>query len=116
MEVPRHNCKDLVSASSNLSESPVLQIKAADYSVAMQKYVERIRESIPSAVSFDLGPLEDAIAESHNASMILDAYASSLGSTETDISIRDVNQKYLQLERQFCYKGAHLVYEFSAFY
>lgn len=99
-----------------LSESPVLQIKAADYSVAMQKYVERIRESIPSAVSFDLAPLEDAIAEFHNASMILDAYASSLGSTETDISIRDVNQKYLQLERQFCYKGAHLVYEFSAFY
>lgn len=67
-----------------LSESPVLQIKAADYGVAIQKYVERIKESIPSSASFDLGPLENAIAEFHNASIILDAYASSLRSTETD--------------------------------
>ena len=99
-----------------LSESPVLQIKAADYGVAMQKYVERIKESIPSSASFDLRPLENAIAEFHNASIILDAYASSLRSTETDETIQQVNQKYLNLERQFCYKGAHLIYEFSAFY
>ena len=99
-----------------LSENPVLQIKAAGYAVAMQKYVERIKESIPGSTSFDLGPLEDAIAEFHNASIILDAYASSLRSTETKDAIRHVNQKYLKLERQFCYKGAHLVYDFSAFY
>ncbi|KAF2193055.1 Zn-dependent exopeptidase [Zopfia rhizophila CBS 207.26] len=80
------------------------------------KYVERIKESIPGSASFDLGPLEDAIAEFHNASIILDAYASSLRSTETKDTIQHVNQKYLKLERQFCYKGAHLVYDFSAFY
>jgi N-acetylated-alpha-linked acidic dipeptidase len=99
-----------------LSESPVLQIKAADYAVAMQKYVERIKESMPSSVFFDLRPLDNTIAEFHRASRILDAYASSLRSTETDEKIRHVNQKYLNLERQFCYKGAHLVYDFSAFY
>lgn len=99
-----------------LSESPVLQIKAANYDVAMQKYVERIKESIPSSASFDLGLLENAIAKFHNTSIILDAYASSLRSTENDETIRHVNQKYLNLERQFCYKGAHLVYELSAFY
>jgi N-acetylated-alpha-linked acidic dipeptidase len=99
-----------------LSESPVLQIKAADYGLAMQKYVERIRESIPSSAYFDLGPLENAIAEFHNVSITLDAYASSLKPTEPNEIIRQVNQKYLHLERQFCYEGAHLVYEFSAFY
>ncbi|KAG9230730.1 membrane transporter [Amylocarpus encephaloides] len=99
-----------------LSESPVLQIKAADYAVAMQKYVERIKEFIPSSAYFDLGPIEDAIAEFHNSSIILDGYASSLRSTETDETIRHVNQKYIKLERQFCYEGAHLVYDFSAFY
>lgn len=99
-----------------LSESPVLQIKAAPYPVAMRKYVKRIRDSIPGSASFDLGPLDNAIEELHNASLILDAYASSLGSTETAERIRQVNQKYLNLERQFCYRGQHLVYEFSAFY
>jgi N-acetylated-alpha-linked acidic dipeptidase len=99
-----------------LSESPVLEIKAADYAVAMRKYVKRIKDSIPSSVSFDLRPLESAIAEFHNASVIFDAYASALGLTKADERIRLVNQKYLNIERQFCYEGAHLVYDFSAFY
>ncbi|KAH8201489.1 hypothetical protein TruAng_004337 [Truncatella angustata] len=99
-----------------LSESPVLQIRAAEYAIAMRKYIKRIRDAIPGSASFDLAPLENAIEEYHNASMILDAYASSLEPTETAETIRQVNQKYLNLERQFCYKGAHLVYEFSAFY
>ncbi len=99
-----------------LSETPVLQFQAADYAVAMRKYVRRIRESIPGSASFDLGPLEDAIAEFDNASIRFDAYASSLKPTETGETIRLVNQKYLQLERQFCRDGAHLIYEFSAFY
>jgi N-acetylated-alpha-linked acidic dipeptidase len=99
-----------------LSDSPVLQIKAADYAVAMRKYVKRIRDSISGSASFDLGPLENAIGEFHNTSIIFDAYASSLGSTETGETVRQVNQKYINLERQFCYKAAHLVYEFSAFY
>jgi N-acetylated-alpha-linked acidic dipeptidase len=99
-----------------LSETPILQMEAAEYAVAMRKYVKRIKDSIPGAASFDLGPLEDAIEEYHNASIILDAYASSLKSTESSEAIQQVNQKYLNLERQFCYKNAHLIYEFSAFY
>lgn len=102
--------------TARLSEIPVMQIRAADYAVALQNYTERLKNSIPSSVSFDLGPLENAIAVFHNASIILDAYASSLRPTETDKTIRRVNQKYLNLERQFCYEGAHLVYHFSAFY
>ncbi|KAL7928728.1 hypothetical protein V8C35DRAFT_317384 [Trichoderma chlorosporum] len=99
-----------------LSESPVLQMQAADYAVAMRKYVQRIKDSIPGSASFDLGPLEDAITSYHNASISLDAYASSLRPTESSETIRQVNQKYMKLERQFCHKGAHLIYEFSAFY
>ena len=99
-----------------LSESPVLQIRAADYSDAMKKYVQRIRDSIPIAEFFDLSPLENAIAEYEHVSVALDAYASSLGSTGCARSIREVNQKYIQLERQFCYKSAHVIYDFSAFY
>lgn len=102
--------------TSYLSESPVLQIKAADYAVAMRKYVKRIKDSIPGSASFDLGPLEDAITSFHNASISLDAYASSLRPTESGETFRQVNQKYMNLERQFCYDDAHLIYEFSAFY
>ncbi|KAK4161184.1 hypothetical protein QBC43DRAFT_303223 [Cladorrhinum sp. PSN259] len=126
-----------------LSEIPVLQFRAADYAVAMRKYVQRLRESIPDSVKhFDLGPLEDAIAEFEKASERFDAYASSIlkppapAETESETTqtqtetqrttttaaaggsptIRQVNQKYIQLERQFCHNGAHLIYEFSAFY
>ncbi|KAF3931660.1 hypothetical protein ABW20_dc0109606 [Dactylellina cionopaga] len=102
-----------------LSESPVLRIKAADYGVAMRKYVKRIKESVPNPVPLDLGPLENAIEEFHDASMVFDAFSSSLRSIETDgmdETIRRVNKKYIDIERQFCYKNEHLVYEFSPFY
>jgi hypothetical protein len=96
--------------------NPILHFKAADDAVAMRKYLQRIRNSIPGSASFDLGPLEDAIAEFDNESIRFDAYTSSLKPTETGDTIREVNQKYLQLERQFCRDDAHLIYEFSAFY
>ncbi|KAK6540820.1 hypothetical protein TWF694_008208 [Orbilia ellipsospora] len=102
-----------------LSESPILPIRAADYSAAMRKYAKNIRESIPGSVSFDIGPLDNAIEEFHNASVTFDAYASSLSSVETDgmhAAIRRINKKYINLERQFCYKQEHLIYDTSSFY
>ncbi|KAF3920994.1 hypothetical protein ABW20_dc0106427 [Dactylellina cionopaga] len=102
-----------------LSESPILQIRAADYSAAMRKYAKNIRESIPSSASFNIGPLNNAIEEFHNASIAFDAYASSLSSIDSDrmhAAIQRVNKKYINLERQFCYKQEHLIYDTSSFY
>ena len=36
-----------------LSEIPVMQINAADYAVLLKNYIERLKHSIPSSVSFD---------------------------------------------------------------
>jgi hypothetical protein len=60
-----------------------------------------------------LGFIRDSI---NNEVIILGNVTSSLRLIETKDTIWHVNQKYVKLERQFCYKGTHLVYDFSAFY
>jgi N-acetylated-alpha-linked acidic dipeptidase len=58
-------------ATAYLSESLVLQIKAADYGIAVQNYVKGIERSIPCTAYFNLAPLEKAIAELGRAKTVV---------------------------------------------
>lgn len=101
-----------------LSESPVLKIAASDYAVAMKSYVENTKKLIPSGMTLDLGQLVWAVERFYDASIALDAYAGRLEEDEVPANgkVSSVNQKYIQLERHFCYNGEHLVYEPSTYY
>lgn len=101
-----------------LSESPVLKIKAGDYASALKTYIVNTKKRANSRMTIDLEPLENAVERFYDASALLDAYAERLEEELVLVNeeVRKVNQKYIQLERNFCYDDEHLVYKTSPFY
>lgn len=108
-------------AAAKLAETPVLFFNATDYGLGLEEYVDRIRSSadnLPDGVSFDFGPLYDAISKFQKVAIKFDAYAADLTSQlDEDLPwylwwkkvrlfflIHDVNNKYKNIERQFLYE------------
>jgi N-acetylated-alpha-linked acidic dipeptidase len=103
------------------SEQPVLPLNATDYAIGLQEYLNRIKpnaEDLPKRSRFSFRPLEDSIAELHQAAVAFDAYADELKSHLDDdvpwyhwwkkvklyFQIRGVNDKYKALEHKFLYE------------
>lgn len=101
------------------SEQPVLPLNATDYAIGLQNYLDRIKpnaDKLPNA-HFSFTPLENSIAELHQAAVVFDAWAEELKSHLDDdipwyhwwkkvrlyFQIRGVNDKYKALERKFLY-------------
>lgn len=113
-----------------LSENPVLELSAVDYARQLRKFVEVAKEKVPTGIDFDLKPLEQAVADFHTASSILDDYASTLRGSEAYKDeklwqeIGRLNSKYKNIERQFCYQetkdgenqSEHVIFGASTFY
>ncbi|KAL2871054.1 M28 family metallopeptidase [Aspergillus lucknowensis] len=108
-------------AAAKLAETPVLFFNATDYGLGLEEYVDRIRptaENLPSNMSFDFGPLYDAITKFQRAAIEFDAHGADLTSQlDEDLPwylwwkkvrlfylIHEVNSKYKNIERQFLYQ------------
>ena len=104
-----------------LSEEPVLQLNATDYSIGLQIYLQSVKdraaESDFDIVSDIFAPLDVAIEQFQRASATFDYEASTLSAlinsemvpkecqelAELYRSVRVINTKYKLLERQFLY-------------
>lgn len=114
--------------AASLIETPVIQLNATDYALALKKYVKSVKEKAKK-VDFEseadaqkslFGPLDQAISRLQIASQLHDSLAAYFLQKlyDNDIpwwkwwekvklyySIRAVNTKYKLLERQFLYAG-----------
>ncbi|KAF2795718.1 Zn-dependent exopeptidase [Melanomma pulvis-pyrius CBS 109.77] len=114
--------------AASLIETPVIQLNATDYALALKKYVKSVKEKAKKA-NFEseaeaqkslFGPLDHAISRLQIASQLHDSLAAYFLQKlyDNDIpwwkwwekvklyySIRAVNTKYKLLERQFIYAG-----------
>jgi N-acetylated-alpha-linked acidic dipeptidase len=98
-----------LSLASLLADSLILPILAADYAKSMKDMVKEIRMRATSTSKLDLGPLETAIESFHKACAVHDAYSHSLTPLSSQKlpkksvlnQIREVNHKYIMLERFF---------------
>ncbi|TVY83012.1 putative glutamate carboxypeptidase [Lachnellula suecica] len=96
--------------AGHLADSPVLKFNATSYALFLKDSVEIATEKLPNSTDFDLGPLEQTVAEFHSACETFDYYAASLEAVWDEANLsrdtRWVNKRYKLLERQFCYHGA----------
>lgn len=114
--------KILALLAAKLSEEPVVQFNATDYSIELQIYLQGVKDLASNAKIDNLqqdifSPLDNAIEVFQRASATFDYRASILskaagsqtppnelnGLNELYRSIRTINTKYKLLERQFLY-------------
>ncbi|OGM49268.1 putative glutamate carboxypeptidase [Aspergillus bombycis] len=113
-------------AATHLADEPVVAFNATAYAVAMDGYLDELRDTLKKATSdeayqqgansctVNLQPLKDAIAELYQVAVQFDADAADLAATLTGKNtiltastyrknqrIQDINQKYRTFERQF---------------
>ncbi|EAL88086.2 hypothetical protein KXW98_007567 [Aspergillus fumigatus] len=108
-------------AAAKLVETPVLAFNATDYAVGLSTYLDQIRpaaEQLPGHSSFNLEPLDKAIARLQKVAAKFDAEAAELTSQLDEnlpwwlwwkkvrlyFLIRGVNDKYKAFERKFLYQ------------
>ena len=115
--------KILALLAAKLSEEPVIQFNATDYSIGLQIYLQVVKSSVEDsemdvAWSDLFSPLDKAIEAFQRASATFDNQAAALSESarssmlpkdsrelsELYRSIRTINTKYKLLERQFLYR------------
>lgn len=107
--------------AAHLIESPVIAFNATDYADGLHTYLESIKpkgvDEASSPPSFSFKSLEKSISNLYDASVGFDAYTASLAARLDDhipwwkwwqkvrlyYEIRQANDKYKYLERQFLY-------------
>jgi N-acetylated-alpha-linked acidic dipeptidase len=98
-----------LSLATLLADSLVLPILAADYAALMKNMVEGIRSQVQSPSALNLKALQTVIGKFQQACVAHDAYSHSLvlhSSQKLEQNsilnqIKDVNRKYITLERFF---------------
>lgn len=108
-------------ATAKLIETPVLSLGAGEYARGLQVYLEKIKpaaKNLPGVTYFDFEPLDRSIAHFQDIAKQFDVYAADLTSQlDEDLpwylwwkkvkllfQIRDVNNKYKDIEHQFLYQ------------
>ena len=107
--------------AANLVETPVLPLNATDYALALESYLESVKEKVESlsTATFSFRSLEKATSKLGKAATGFEEYTASLKARLGEdvpwwkwwkkvrlyYEIRRVNEKYKLLDRQFLYSA-----------
>jgi len=110
--------------AATLSETPVLALNATDYARGLESYLDSVKEKAkesddPATASFSFKALDKTTAKLRLAATSFDAYTASLTDRLGEdvpwwkwwekvrlfYEVRNANQKYKLLERQFLFPG-----------
>ncbi|KAF5857931.1 hypothetical protein ETB97_005121 [Aspergillus alliaceus] len=97
-----------LSLATTLSEPLLLPFLAADYGVSLKEMADELRSKAPSTIDLDFSPLYTALEDFHQGCVAHDAYGQSLVQSSQGLAkksvlndIKEVNRKYITLERFF---------------